>query len=97
MQVEAPFCILCGCGCDDPQACRVTDAREVQKVLRSRCRPTAFHHRSALALPPGARYPICMHCVNWMRRARRPQSPLRSKILTPLDRRVNTRTCAGTG
>ncbi len=85
MQVTAPFCILCGSRCNDPMECRVTDAREVQSILRSRCQPTAFHYKSVLALEPQSRYPICMPCVNWTRRAKRVMSPLRCKYFTPLD------------
>ena len=45
MQVAAHFCICCGCRSADPQCCRVTDAEEIHKVLRSRCTQTAFHYR----------------------------------------------------
>jgi hypothetical protein len=88
MQVAAPFCLLCGAGCGDPQACRVTDAENVQNILRQRCAPTALHYRSVLALPPRDRYPLCMHCVNWTRKARRAHSSLRAKYFTPLDRQA---------
>lgn len=85
MQVAAPYCLLCGCCCEDPQQCRVTDAGEIHKILRQKCSPTAFHYRAAMALPPKARYPLCLPCVNWARRSKRVQSSLRAKYFTPLD------------
>lgn len=85
MLVAAPFCILCGCRADQPQDCRVIDAREVQNIVSARCRATAFHHRAVLALKPSDRYPICMQCVNWTRTAKRVKSVFKGKCFTPLD------------
>ncbi len=84
MQVAAPYCLLCGCHCADPEDCRVTDASVVQDILRRRCAPTAFHYRSAMALRPSDRYPLCMPCVNWGRRNRRKRARAK-KTHTPLD------------
>lgn len=84
MQVAAPYCLLCGCHCADPDDCRVTDASVVQDILRARCLPTSFHYRSALNLSPASRYPLCMLCVSWSKRNKnkRPRAP---KVHTPLD------------
>lgn len=84
MQVAAPYCLLCGCPCADPDDCRVTDASAAQDLLRARCLPTAFHYRAALAVSPAERYPLCMPCVSWARRnkKKRPRAP---RVHTPLD------------
>jgi len=46
--------------------------------------------RAALALPPRARYPICMPCVQWYRRAKKSRATSSKKIFTPLDRSAST-------
>ena len=84
MQVAAPYCLLCGCHCQDSSECRVTDASAVHDLLRRRCAPTAFHYKSVMALPPTGRYPLCMPCVNWGRRNRRKRTRA-TKTHTPLD------------
>jgi len=84
MQVAAPYCLLCGVHCADPQDCRVADAADVQALVARRCTPTAFHYKSVQALPPAARYPLCMPCVSWRRRAKKKRASA-EKGYTPLD------------
>lgn len=88
MQVAAPFCMLCGCRCADPDACRVADASSVQSLVSRHCTKTALHYRALMALPASARMPLCMPCVNWKRRSsKRGAKASRPswKSLTPLD------------
>lgn len=65
----APFCALCGTSCKNPQSYRVTDMSTLQKLVKERCVPTAFHYQSLMQIAPEKRYPLCMACVNWMSRA----------------------------
>lgn len=85
MQVAAPFCLLCGVPCDDPQQCRVSDTSAVQSVVAKHCTPTSLHYRSLLALPPNERRPVCLHCSNWKRRSRKKSQRRRGGSYTPLD------------
>ena len=38
-----------------------------------------------MSLPPSSRYPICLSCVQWSRRAKKRRSAVERKCHTPLD------------
>lgn len=84
MQVAAPFCVLCGVRCEDPELCRLVDTADVQRALRLNCIETALHYRAVMALPPGERRPLCLFCVNWKRRAGLRQNVRRERLHRPL-------------
>jgi hypothetical protein len=63
-------CVLCGVT-SDPSRCRYVNTSSIHDDLRNRCGATAFHYAAVMAMPSDGREPVCNHCANWRRFARK--------------------------